>query len=269
MNKFICTKQYRQFEEFCKACHRDRYIGLCYGPAGAGKTESAKRYTKWHQIEKHRNSITKRLNTSIARKIPMGKLNSIVYTPSVLNPPRDLIGDIKSAQREFSLLKERYIYGDEIPDHAREENKNFAELVIIDEAERLKPQALELLRELYDEGKVNIIFIGMPGIEKMLERFPQLYSRIGFVHQFKNLGVTEITFILQKHLGKLNVEVKGDDFTDQEVIATITRMTNGNFRRIDRLIKRSMRIMKVNCMTTLTKEIVEAARSCLLIGERQ
>ena len=41
-------------------------------------------------------------------------------------------------------MKERYIYAEEIPEHAREENKNFADLVIIDEAERLKPQGLAM-----------------------------------------------------------------------------------------------------------------------------
>ena len=100
------------------------------------------------------------------------------------------------------LLKERYIYGDEIPEHARIENKNFAELIIIDEAERLKPQGIEFLRELYDNGEANFIFVGMPGIEKILQRFPQLYSRIGFVHQFKKLDANEVKFILQYHLSQ-------------------------------------------------------------------
>ncbi len=141
-------------------------------------------------------------------------------------------------------------------------------MVIIDEAERLKPQTFELIREQYDAGKANFIFIGMPGIERILARFPQLYSRIGFVHQFKNLSASEVQFILRQHLKKLDVNLKENDFTDQEVVSAIIRMTNGNFRLINRVIKQSMRIMKVNSMLTMTKEIVEAARSCLLIGEK-
>ena len=42
-------------------------------------------------------------------------------------------------------------------------------------------------------------------------------------------------------------------------VSTIIRMTEGNFRLINRLLKQSLRIMKVNRMTTLTKEIIEAA----------
>ncbi|KAJ6634344.1 ATP-binding protein [Pseudolycoriella hygida] len=266
MNKFICTKQYRQFEEFCKACHRDRYIGLCYGAAGVGKTESARHYTKWYQIESYRD-VNGLLNTGVKPKMHVGKLNTILYTPSVLKPVRDMIKEIRHAQREFSLFKERYIYGDEIPDHAREENRNFTDLVIIDEVERLRHQGLEHLRELYDNGEANFIFIGMPGIDKMLARFPQLYSRIGFIHNFKKLDTTEVKFILQYHLSKLNIDIKDDSFTDQEVMAAIIMSTGGNFRLINRLIKQSLRIMKVNYMTTITKEIIDAARSCLLIGE--
>ncbi len=94
------------------------------------------------------------------------------------------------------------------------------------------------------------------------------HDRGRFVHQFKNLGKNEVEFIIGKHFSKLGVNIDEADFGDQEAVSTIIRMTNGNFRLINRLLKQSHRIMQVNCMTSLTTEILEAARKCLLIGER-
>ncbi len=146
---------------------------------------------------------------------------------------------------------------------------NRTELIIVDEADRLKMQSLEQLRDLYDRSHVGLVLIGMPGIEKQLARYPQLYSRVGFVHQYRTLSADEMGHILAHKWERLGLTLAPEDFTDAEALAAIARITGGNFRLIQRLFRlftQIERILHINELRLITKEVVEAARENLVIG---
>ena len=84
-------------------------------------------------------------------------------------------------------------------------------LLVIDEADRLRISGLEQTRSIFDEGGVGMILIGMPGLEKRMARYPQLYSRIGFVHESRPLPASEIRQLLERHWTPPGVKLPGDE----------------------------------------------------------
>ncbi len=106
----------------------------------------------------------------------------------------------------------------------------------------------------------------MPGLEKRLTRYPQLYSRIGFAHHYRPLSTDELHFVLTHHWQKLGLTLSATDFTDVEAVATVARITGGNFRLVHRLFAQIRRVLEINELQTVTREVVETARETLVIG---
>ncbi len=142
----------------------------------------------------------------------------------------------------------------------------FVELVIIDESERLSANCLELMRDRYDRTNVAFILIGMPGIEKQFSHYPQLYSWLGFAHEYRTLGHDELQFVLTRQWKKLGKTLDLDDFTDAQAFAAVERITRGNFRLLERLFPQIERVLKINDLDVITNDVIEAARSTLVIG---
>lgn len=270
--EFVVTKEYRRFEEFCEACRRYRYIGLCYGPPGVGKTLSARHYTLNEVVEKNLYQFERKQPLPLE----LAECRSLLYTPEVSNTPRHIDIGLTSLRIRVSSLVREALELKHPPASAAEEEAaaeeqelwttNLIELIIIDEADRLKMGGLEQLRDLYDRNGFGLILIGMPGLEKRLSRYAQFYSRVGFVHQFKTLSSEELKFILEHKWNQLGLSFNPNDFTDAEAIAAIIRITNGNFRLLQRLCTQIERILQINELQTITKEVVEAARESLVIG---
>ena len=76
----------------------------------------------------------------------------------------------------------------------------------------------------------------------------------------------ELSFVLTRHWRKLGLQLDGADFTDAQAIATIARITGGNFRLLHRLFVQIERILRINELNVITDDVVSAARSTLVIG---
>jgi DNA transposition AAA+ family ATPase len=125
--------------------------------------------------------------------------------------------------------------------------------------------SLEQIRSIFDEGKAGLVLIGMPGIEKRIARFPQFYSRIGFVHEFRPLDAAQLQQLLESKWAPTGVKLP-DEQLIPEVIASLIRMTGGNFRLLARLLTQIERVLDVNDLDLVTNAVVEAARDSLVIG---
>jgi DNA transposition AAA+ family ATPase len=111
----------------------------------------------------------------------------------------------------------------------------------------------------------GMVLIGMPGIEKRVARFPQFYSRIGFVHEFRPLDASQVQELLEKQWTPAGVVLPNEQLVP-EVIASLIRMTGGNFRLLTRLLTQIERVLSVNDLHVVSTAVVEAARDSLVIG---
>src|SRR6478609_7111249 len=140
------------------------------------------------------------------------------------------------------------------------------EMVIVDEADRLRTTGLEQLRDFFDRRDLGMILIGMPGFDRQLARYPQLYSRIGFAHKYKPLDSDDLLIVLANYWPELGLLLDAGDANDVETVSAIIRITGGNFRLIERLMSQVARVMEINQLDTLDPDVIHAARQMLVVG---
>lgn len=259
---FVLTQEFKRFEEFASSCMDFRYIGICHGEPGVGKSLAAAHYTQWREELVYENAVDE---LSPNKKKVIKNCKGAMITAPVTNTPKIIKTEITRRTFGYGLALAK---ANGEPDLYKRVKDAYTScpLVIIDEADRLNINALEEVRSLYDQYYFGLIFIGMPGIEKRFSRYPQLYSRIGFSHEFKRLSEDEMRFIFPKIWANLDLTYNPDYFSDVEALHTIVRITAGNFRLIDRLFSQITRIIKINKLQVINKEVVEAAKKCLIIG---
>lgn len=234
---------------------------MCHGRPGVGKTRSASEFARFPDLSGY--GVCNVLSPKLAEEVAGCK--AVFYTAYVSNTPRTLDSGLGTPLAKLGAARLTLALGspEEIVYRAI---RTACPLVIVDEADRLTIKSLEHLRHMSDDHGFGLVLMGMPGLEKRLARYAQLYSRIGFVHEFKALSEAEMRMLLAKHAGDFGVVFDQEKLDAVEAQAAAIRITRGNFRLMERLFAQMQRIMTINRIGNVTTDVVEAARDCLVIG---
>jgi hypothetical protein len=85
------------------------------------------------------------------------------------------------------------------------------------------------------------------------------------VHEFRPLDSAQVQDLLESRWAPAGVTLPTEQLLP-DVIATLVRMTGGNFRLLTRLLTQIERVLTVNDLNRVSVAVVEAARESLVIG---
>lgn len=207
---FVETKTTRRIAEVMRDAHEAGEIAVIYGQAGLGKTQAVKNY-----CEKH-GAILIEANPSFTALVLMKKLAASVKLPTS--------GTLNDLFEETAYR----LGGSE-------------RLIVVDEAENLPLRALEIIRRLHDETGCGLVLSGMPRLVANLRgkhgELVQLHSRVaGALNLGDSLPDAELEQIARATLPE----------ADDETIAELVKHSNGNTRRMSKLMRGSVRVANKN-----------------------
>ena len=190
---FVATKSYRRFGEMCDACRRARVVGLGYGPPGTGKTESAKQYAQWNLFKPFlpetlitftgRNTVDDLYPyrpltfASAPLDTSMQQCRTVFYTPPVS-------ASVARIEKQVLTLFAAFSYLVEATNQHHQGEREFVvtrrytpiiELLIVDEANRLKDAGLELMYIKYNLNTQR------EGIPRMSHSCDKMQEAAGFI----------------------------------------------------------------------------------------
>jgi hypothetical protein len=115
---------------------------------GVGKTLSARRYACWHELE----PLLRAPGCHFTEGRGRADWNTLLYTPTVSATPRMIDKELTQLASAFAIIRtpDPFDRRTHASTHAL---PPFVELLIIDEADRLKTTALEQFRDHYDRSR--------------------------------------------------------------------------------------------------------------------
>lgn len=224
---FVMTKQAKSVFFICEECVIAQSMGVVYGHPGTGKSRTLKEYARLNPesvlIEVTPNITVKSFLYDVAQAIGAETGNTIDATAKSI---------VKCLKLRDTVL-------------------------LIDEAENLRIDALEHIRRIWDFSKTPVI---LGGTETLLQNLlgtkremAQLYRRVGLKWQTKNADEEELSEVCTQSWG-----------LKKELVGGVYELTRGNLGKSESLVDRAFRLSELSSAAVSEELIQEASRMLLL-----
>ena len=113
------------------------------------------------------------------------------------------------------------------------------EILIIDEADRLKPETFADVRDFYDKLAISVVLVGTDRLDAVIRRDEQVYNRFRACHRFGKLSGEDFTKtikIWEKEVLKLPV---ASNLTSKTMLKILLEATEGFIGRLDEILRES------------------------------
>ena len=236
--EFIETQTAKIILEKCQQADERRELALLYGPSGIGKTFVVEEFIE--RCEKQANSE---------------KPEVLFVTAHAASTPKSLMAAL--------CLQAGIPHSGTAPTLAeslvrRLETGHY--LIIVDEANHLEIEAMELLRYVYDRGRLGVVLIGTLRLYEIFtngsrpaSELEQLWSRVGICELLPGLTEYEARQIIQQALGRI------PETTTKQIL----RQTGNSIRRLAKLLEHLGELKELNRDRDLADLIPVAGESFL------
>lgn len=185
----------------------DRRFGVITGEAGSGKTSIIRAFTASYE----------RANCC---RVPPKELLATKTLLLALAEPLFACVDYLSKSELFALLKKS------LADTWR--------LVVIDEADRLTPTMLDLIRDLAEASQAPFCLVGCPSLERVIRRVQPVASRVCLHYRVPPVTAEEVVAVIGH--GSAFAETHGIPTWPHATLAAAVKEAGGNLRVLRTLL---------------------------------
>ena len=227
--KFEQTSVAKEIIRIAKMCQYDGELALVYGASGLGKTTALEYLKKEGSgiilVDPDENATPRAILKQIADGLKLGYYDML---------PEDFIANIVK-----KLKKSEY-------------------LIIVDEAENLKPDVFRTLRKIHDRcsGSCGLLFVGTErlygNLAKRKGEFDYVLTRVSLKYQLKPLTKEDVKQLTQQIF---------PDVTE-DLVSLLSNLTGCNARILINTLKRCAYIVTTNNVE-LNADVLKEARGLL------
>lgn len=227
----VQTEDLRRIANAVQIAHAEKDIALIIADAGAGKSTAA----AWYARNNEKATVLINVVSGMNRRMLVQEIARQLSLDTVRVTVNTLIKNVSEALFERDMV------------------------VILDEADYLKADALEFTRRLvYDLGQSGLVLIGLPRLKYQIQNLRndhrQLESRIGVYLPLSGLTRADAGSIAESVWPKI----------DRKIVDAIYSVSKTDIRQFTKIIERMQGAMAVNRVAEPDLEIVEVAASLVM-----